>query len=286
MLNIKKILIDFYDKRTAKKCSASIGDIMNLRGKNIEHNQFLATTRYLDIKDYIENNKQSFIWQNTVSRAAYENKHREKDGNEAFSRLIASYQTKGYDSNSFFVVDENIKLLDGNHRMGMNIYTNNHKINIQVLKRNGKNPDNLDWYLKNKIATEFLHKVYNTYLQVQEWLVETGDTFCCIVPENKDIPELDMMVNVKRTHKYTMNQTLCSNVGGYKFLESGKYVQFTLDNPKYTIENSVLVSKRIKEIELILEERYGKEFVSQIYFSQSCMEAMEVFDKIKIYFLK
>ena len=53
--------------------------------------------------------------------------------------------------------------------------------------------------------------------------------------------------------------------GGYKFLESGKYVQFTLDNPKYTIENSVLVSKRIKEIELILEERYGKEFVSQSF---------------------
>lgn len=55
---------------------------------------------------------------------------------------------------------------------------------------------------------------------------------------------------------------------------------------KYTIENSVLVPRRIKEIELILEERYGKEFISQIYFSQSCMEAMEAFDKIRIYFVK
>lgn len=74
--------------------------------------------------------------------------------------------------------------------------------------------------------------------------------------------------------------------GGISVKSSGKYIQFTLDNPKYTIENSVLVSKRIKEIEFILDERYGKEFVSQIYFSQSCMEAMEVFDKIKIYFVK
>ena len=74
MFNIKKILVDLYDSRTAQSCSASIGDIMNLR-RNVEHNQFLATTRYLDIKDYVEYNKQTFVWQNTVSRAAYGNKH-------------------------------------------------------------------------------------------------------------------------------------------------------------------------------------------------------------------
>lgn len=33
---------------------------MNLR-RNVEHNQFLATTRYLDIKDYVEYNKQTFV---------------------------------------------------------------------------------------------------------------------------------------------------------------------------------------------------------------------------------
>ena len=41
--------------------------------------RFLATTRYLDIKDYVEYNKQTFVWQNTVSRAAYGNKHREEE---------------------------------------------------------------------------------------------------------------------------------------------------------------------------------------------------------------
>lgn len=58
MFSIKKMLVDLYDSRTAQSCSASIGDIMNLR-RNVEHNQFLATTRYLDIKDYVEYNKQN-----------------------------------------------------------------------------------------------------------------------------------------------------------------------------------------------------------------------------------
>ena len=187
MFSIKKMLVDLYDSRTAQSCSASIGDIMNLR-RNVEHNQFLATTRYLDIKDYVEYNKQTFVWQNTVSRAAYGNKHREEDGNMAFSKLITSYQSKGYDPNSLFIVDKDMRLLDGNHRMGMNLYTDQHKINVRVLKRKSKNPGNLDWYLQKKISADFLKKVYNAYLQIQEWLIETGDTFVVLCLKMKNYP--------------------------------------------------------------------------------------------------
>ena len=254
-------------------------------GGNVEHNQFLATTRYLDIKDYIENNKHSFYWQNTISRAAYGDKHREQEGNDAFTGLIESYLEKGYDENSFLVVDENLKLLDGNHRMGMNIYTKNHKINVRVLKRKSKNPNNLDWYVRNKIPADFMHKVYETYRQIQENLIESGDTFCCILPGNKEIPEFDMMVNIKKIYEYKTPDEICiDECKGINFENSGKYIQFTLENPKYEIENSVLISNRIKEIKHILEERHGKEFVSQIYFSRSCAEGMEIFDKIKVNF--
>ena len=31
MFSIKKMLVDLYDSRTAQSCSASIGDIMNLK---------------------------------------------------------------------------------------------------------------------------------------------------------------------------------------------------------------------------------------------------------------
>lgn len=214
MFSIKKMLVDLYDSRMAQSCSASIGDIMNLR-RNVEHNQFLATTRYLDIKDYVKYNKQTFVWQNTISRAAYGNKHRKEEGNIAFSKLITSYQSKGYDPSSLFIVDEDMRLLDGNHRMGMNLYTDQHKINVRVLKRKSKNPSNLDWYLQKKISTDFLKKVYNAYLQIQEWLIETGDTFCCIVPENEKLSELDLMVNIKSVHRYRLQSPLFVG-GGYK----------------------------------------------------------------------
>ena len=42
----------------------------------------------------------------------------------------------------------------------------------------------------------------------------------------------------------------------------------------------------IRDIKNILEMRYGMEFVSQIYFSQSCLEGKEIFDKVKNDFIE
>ena len=83
------------------------------------------------------------------------------------------------------------------------------------MKRKSKNPGNLDWYLQKKISADFLKKVYNAYLQIQEWLIETGDTFCCIVPENEKLSELDLMVNIKSVHRYRLQSPLFVG-GGHK----------------------------------------------------------------------
>ena len=61
----------------------------------------------------------------------------------------------------------------------------------------------------------FFEKVYNAYLQIQEWLIETGDTFCCIVPENEKLSELDLMVNIKSVHRYRLQSPLFVG-GGHK----------------------------------------------------------------------
>ena len=82
------------------------------------------------------------------------------------------------------------------------------------------------------------------------------------------------------------NQVFGRAGGGIKLNQAGKLIQFTLDEPEYMIEDSKAVSKRIRDIKNILEMRYGMEFVSQIYFSQSCLEGKEIFDKIKNDFIE
>ena len=72
-MTIKKIIyamIHIYDRLTYKTATISIGDIVNQR-TDIENNQFLLTTRLLDIEDYCEKGIQTFNWQNAISRKAY-----------------------------------------------------------------------------------------------------------------------------------------------------------------------------------------------------------------------
>ena len=146
---IKKIKLTFvklFDRFTATNATISVGDLVNQRDE-IEHNQFLFTSRILDIEDFCNRGINTFPWQNSISRKVYGTAHREEDGNRAFTKLIHSFQEKGYDQTSFFTVDRDLRLLDGNHRMGMCLFMGIDTINIRVLKRRVPVPKTIDWYL-------------------------------------------------------------------------------------------------------------------------------------------
>jgi len=199
---IKSALINLYDRLTAKTATISIGDIVNQR-TDIENNQFLLTTRLLDIEDYCERGIETFNWQNTISRKAYGERHREQDGNNAFSKLINSYQERGYDSSSYFVVDPDLRLLDGNHRMGMNLYMGIDKINVHVLKRKSRNPRAVDWYLKVGLDTEFIKSVINKYKNLQQRMMDTGNVFCAIVPTESLAQDISFLARDAKIDEYS-----------------------------------------------------------------------------------
>lgn len=198
---LKSALINLYDRLTAKTAMISIGDIVNQR-TDIENNQFLLTTRLLDIEDYCEHGIETFNWQNTISRKAYGERHREQDGNNAFSKLINSYRECGYDDSSYFVVDSDLRLLDGNHRMGMNLYMGIDAINVRILKRKSRNPKALDWYLKVGLKTEFIESVMEKFAALQKKMMDTGNVFCAVVSDEKLAQDISFLARKVRIDRY------------------------------------------------------------------------------------
>lgn len=198
---IKYALINLYDRLTAKTATISIGDIINQR-TDIENNQFLLTTRLLDIEDFCERGIDTFNWQNTISRKAYGERHREQDGNIAFSKLIKSYREHGYDASSYFVVDSGFRLLDGNHRMGMNLYMGIDTINVRILKRKSRNPKALDWYLKVGLDTEFIESVTEKFVSLQKKMMDTGNVFCAVVSDEKLAHDISCLAREVRIDQY------------------------------------------------------------------------------------
>ena len=91
-------MIFTYDKITEKDARLSIGDIMHTRNGSIDNNQFLSISRLLDIEDFVNNGDSSFKRQNTISYAAYGEKHKRNGReNNGFIKLIESYKKNGYD---------------------------------------------------------------------------------------------------------------------------------------------------------------------------------------------
>ena len=276
---IKAALVQLYDRLTAQKATISIGDIVNQR-TDIESNQFLLTTRLLDIEDYCERGIKSFNWQNSISRKAYGEKHREQDGNNAFTRLIESYKEKGYDPNSYFVVDQDIRLLDGNHRMGMNLYMGTDTINVRVLKRKSRNPKAIDWYLTVGLDSKFIRNVVDKFALIQQRMMDSGNVFCAIVSDENLAKDITSLTRDARTDNYNglPNGT---KWGGYELPSEGVLIRFTLHEPNYYISNGFVYSKRAEEIKRVIDARIDTPAV----VSRSCLEGKELFSVVEQYLI-
>lgn len=272
---IKKMLLNIYNGLTSHYAVVSIGDIMNMRG-NLGNNQFLTVTRLMDVEDYCDRGIKGFYWQNTVSRKAYGEKHEEEKGNKEFEELIESYKEKGYDESSVFTLDADGRLLDGNHRMGLNIYYGVNEVKARIVKRHITVHDKLDWYFLNGIDTEYINSVIKRYEQVQRKLVDSGCVFSLVLTQNTDLKGCEMLINIKNTVNYSSDKEICFD--GITFPKDGVLIQFTLSKPEYYYKKGEMISKRAEEIENVISKRIGKE--TNFYISKNCKFGKMVFDRL------
>ncbi len=176
--------LKLYDKITQKTITISVGDII-LSRDSIDHCQFLLSSRMLDAKRYVENDDATFNNRNTIARACWGVHHKEEIGNMHFKTLIESYKEKGYDPSSTILVDRDCRLIDGNHRMGTNLYFKIEDINVRMVKRLSNYAHNIDWYFRKKLSSNFINDVLKGYNDIQQWLIESGNTFCCLIRDKK-----------------------------------------------------------------------------------------------------
>ena len=107
--------------------------------------------------------------------------HNENYGAKAeaqFRELLGSYQKNGYDKNSRIILDKNLGLVDGSHRIAANIYF--HEPMISALSLGIGNPVNfsLDWFIANGFTHEKIDAVKSKADEIAQRLIQP---FLCIV---------------------------------------------------------------------------------------------------------
>ena len=274
---IKKLYasyIKWYDCNFSDFFECSIGDII-LQRDYPSSNQLLLTSRLLDVENYISGENLSFPHQNAISYKAYGAAHKEERGNDHFRSLIESYQNDGYHQDSFVTCDNQLSLMDGNHRMGLHLFLGIDKVKVRIVRRKAKFNNGADWYYKVGLKSVFMEKLFQKYKNIQSFLIDSGNTFCAIIGNLTLSPGMSPLEDLKHLTTPLAIRTINSEIDSR--YRGGRILQFSLTNPQYIIENGNLVSSRIEEIRCILQERYGEG--APIIISSNCLEGKALFQK-------
>ena len=263
-MGIKQMVVkirNWYDIMTSDTFTCSIGDIMLLREMPL-NNQLLLTSRLLDVERYVNEQDDSFFYQNSISFKAYGEEHSEILGNQLFEDLIKSYIKDGYRKGSLITCDKDMCLIDGNHRMGLQAYLKIETIDVRRIKREIPFSYSSYWYYSAGLSTSFMESIFKRYEELQDWLVESGNTFCVYISLYSSELELDIkrMSRVLRT---------------YRVPNGGMLIQISFHKPNYDVIKGALVSKRAIELEDILTKRAGAGTIVKV--SRNCMEGKRLF---------
>ena len=170
-------------------------DVKGLLQKQFDGTDFCRydiIVRLLAVEDYYGNNK--------VGMSLYTKLQNERIYSgyadfaiERFKKLIKSFEENGYDSDSEIVVDSNLKLIDGSHRVALAIYHNISYIKIRIINEFATNNFKLNWF-EGRFDVADCKKIVDKYQQVKRNLANNRkskaekikEEIYCMLGNNQD----------------------------------------------------------------------------------------------------
>lgn len=256
-------ILNVYDRLSSKEVDLSLGDIMLNHGC-IDSLQFLVASRIMDVEEYINNDNDHFEITNTISKAAYPERDDNffNESNRVFIGIIKSICELGFDKKYPIKIDSEYRITDGTHRIAVCFNQGYTSLSARVLRRKSKNAKNPDpYYAKEKLNSVLLKSIFEKNGIIQDRLIEEGHCYCLHAECGAGVvDDLKALASVKEVLKNN----------------DAVLVKFTLEKPDYFIKNKQLVSKRILDIEEIINRRYP---FLHYELSKNCSEGYMIYQK-------
>lgn len=163
-----------------KSATLSITDLFLISSKDGELLRYDMIVRLLAVENYYGKNDCGF---ELYRKMQYErNKHKGEDfaekAIERFKALIKSYDEKGYDENSAILLDKNLRLIDGSHRLAMAMYHGYETINAVFEDREVNFSYGIDWFEANGFTADEIKILRDKEAEMRQKLVTP---FSCII---------------------------------------------------------------------------------------------------------
>lgn len=228
--NIWSFLLRIYDSITTKEVEVAVGDII-LKSPFPDFILFLVASRHLDAKRYVTGEDVSFKYMNGISYKAHGTKHSPEKGIKQFVNLIDSFHEKGYDSNSFLVMDRDLNLDNGTHRLALCLLNGIYTVKAKVLRRKALVNRTVDWYYKTDLDSTFLREISDEYNRIYDELIAKGHSFICRVEG-----EVKAIADDLKNDLSVLSG--CSNVAVISENQNAIEYGLSIVNPRYSISQS------------------------------------------------
>ena len=147
----------------------SVSDLLHLYYKNSKMQRLDIIVRICAIENYYGLNIDGFkIYEKAQS--IRKNKDFAVEAAKKFRQLIKSYENYGYDKDSLISLDNELKLIDGSHRIAMAIYHRFPTINALIVPDNYSVDYSVDWFIKEdfpdtwlKVISEKENEIWKRY---------------------------------------------------------------------------------------------------------------------------
>ncbi len=149
-------------KEIGRKVELSVADLIRCNSRNGELFRYDIVVRYLAVSEYQNGSDRGF--------ALYREMQEKRkgagfsvDAEERFKALIKSYDETGYDKESRILLDRNLRLIDGSHRIAMALYYGYKNISALIIDSEHPVSYSIDWFVETGFSPEDI-----------EWVISTG----------------------------------------------------------------------------------------------------------------
>lgn len=262
--NIWAVVLKIYDRLTSKVVEVSIGDII-LSHPYPDFISFVFASRHLDASHYLSGEDRSFKYMHAISSKFQSDKYSKEKGEKKFIDLMESFSKRGYDPSSLLVMDKDLNLDNGTHRLALCLLNGIYNVKVMIVKRKAVVKKSVDLYYNVGVESGLLLDISNEYSRIYNQLVDSGHAFICrIEGDVKNISE-----DIKKDLAILSG---CTNVKLFQDTDNQIKYSFSIVNPLYSADYSIgqLRSERALEIEKVLRRRYNNRNVT-IFVSKNCV---------------
>lgn len=181
----KKLIHRIYHRPSAFNHVYKVREIIMQQNRLDGYNRLDTIVRLLAIEnEYGLNDYGWDLYRKMQSKRTQNEQPTTEERVENFKELIHSWERKGYEIESAIVLDNNLMVVDGSHRLAMSIYHNLYEINCHVIPQTCDVKYGVEWFVENDFSPEEIdHILKKTDSIIQKYKIHIS---CILWPPVKE----------------------------------------------------------------------------------------------------